>query len=231
MFVDREKITINSFLNFAVLRYEDNVYHHILKKSDQKNLYTLIQKAEGINLFVGYYEKRKNFKVLMLTADVNLIKSDWEVKKHLEDPNHIFYFIHSTIDKPNFHDLLIDYYYSNKITLTYSFLEISENIQESQNNDKIQIANYYSAGYPPLLIVENGNYHLPLRGGIPLGIVNFIPKKQTLEIPLKAKIFVHTPINEKIHNIREFHYDIAKNNLDKIPQDILLFEFYYSGHA
>ena len=231
MFVDREKITINGFSNFAILRYQDNIYHDILKISEQENIYTLVQKAEGINIFIGYFQKTKNFKVLMLTADINLIKEDWEIKKHLEDPNHIFYFIRNSINKSNFHDLLIDYCYSNKLILTYCLLEILENIQEYQQNDKIQIANYYSAGYPPLIVVENVNYHLPLRSGIPIGIVNNIPKKQTLEIPLNAKIFIHTPINEKKHNIREFHYDIAKNNLDKVPQDILLFELYYSSHA
>ncbi len=231
MFVDREKITINGFLNSAVLRYQDNIYHDILKISEQEKIYTLMQKAEGINIFVGYYEKTKNFKVLMLTADINLINEDWEIKKYLEDPNHIFYFIRNSINKSNFHDLLIDYCYSNKLTLTYCLLEILENIQEYHQNDKIQIANYYSAGYPPLIVVENVNYHLPLRGGIPIGIVNYIPKKQTLEVSLNAKIFIHTPINEKLHNIREFHYDIANNNLDKVPQDILLFELYYSSHA
>jgi len=231
MFVDREKITINGFSNFAILRYQDNIYHDILKISEQENIYTLVQKAEGINIFIGYFQKTKNFKVLMLTADINLIKEDWEIKKHLEDPNHIFYFIRNSINKYNFHDLIIDYCYSNKLILTYCLLEILENIQEYQQNDKIQIANYYSAGYPPLIVVENVNYYLPLRSGIPIGIVNNIPKKQTLEIPLNAKIFIHTPINEKKHNIREFHYDIAKNNLDKVPQDILLFELYYSSHA
>ncbi|GIX42147.1 MAG: hypothetical protein KatS3mg129_1880 [Leptospiraceae bacterium] len=228
MFVDKEKIQIEKYKGIAYLRYIDNIYHQIIKKNENEQIYILIQDAQKLNLFTGYYKKNEIFKITMLTVDWEKVNSKDSIEENLENKDNLLYIIKNSIDSNHYNEILWDFCNKKKIFLSYCLLEIYKDIQEQMvDNDIIQIAHYYSAGYPPLLLVENENYHFPLRAGIPLGITDVYPKKQTLEIPINSKIYIHTPINEKIHNLRELHYDISKNNLNQLPQDLLLFEYQF----
>ncbi len=225
MFIDKEIIQIKNFTAKALLRYQNNVYHKSINENGIK-IYILLQKANTYNLFLGLYHKFELFKVSFLSFE-DLVLSDYNDNILL---NQEFWLgkIIKAFRYDNFNQILYQIVNDNKITLKYSYLEISKNQQEeNMDNDAaiFQIASYYSSGIPPLVLIENDNYHFPLRSGIPLGINDVSPTKQTFEIPLHGRLYIHTPIIEKMHDLRELHYNILKQNFESLPYNLLLFEY------
>jgi hypothetical protein len=232
MFIDKEKIQINGFLGLAYLRYHNNIYHQMMKKNDKENIYILIQKTHKLklNIFTAYYLKSQFLNLSMISTEEDLIKDWHKIEDYFHVNGHLLKIIKDSIELKNYPEVLYDYSIKNKLIISYCYFELTKSIQEIEKvteNDIIQIANFYSGGFPPLILVENNSYHFPLRSGIPLGIVEIHPQKQTLEIPLNSKIFLHTSIDENPNDLRELHYNLLQDELNNIPRDILLFEYHF----
>lgn len=225
MFIDKEIIEIKNFTAKAFLRYQNNIYHKSINENGSKT-YILLQKANKYNLFLSLYHKFDFFKISLLSFE-DLELFDYNDKSLLNEENLIGKIILS-FKLDNFNQILYKIVNENKITLKYSYLEVYGN-QQDDNIDTdaeiFQVANYYSSGIPPLVLIENENYHFPLRSGIPLGINDLHPVKQTFEIPLHGRVYIHSPIIEQMHDLRELHYNILKENFETLPYNLLLFEY------
>lgn len=225
MFVDKEIIQIKNFIASAFLRYQNNVYHKSFSENGTK-IYILLQKARSHNLFLGSYHKFNLLKISIISFE-DLELPDYNDTILLNE-NHFMGEIIHAFKSNNFNHFLYDLVLKHKLTLKYSYLEIHGNLQDENINSEtgiFQVANYTSSGIPPLILIENENYHFPLRSGIPLGINDVLPVKQALEIPLHGRIYIHSPIIENIHNIRELHYNILKRNFENLPSHLILFEY------
>lgn len=214
MFLEKQLIRIDYFLANAYLKYQNNI-DHIYEVYNKKKLFVLIQKAHLTNIFFGKYEEEKEFAILFIS-----IENDY-VDNFLQNSN--FELIKKIFIKENMYNDFINFLNNLKISLTFAFLEISTLKQEK--NSGFQIGEFYSAGYPPLILLQNGNIIFPVRSGIPFGINQMLPKKQTLEIPLSSRFYIHTPLNEREHNLKELHYLIIKSELESVPKDLILFEY------
>lgn len=225
MFIDKEIIQINNFTAKALLRYQNNVYHKSINENGFRT-YILLQKANKYNLFLGLYDKFNFFKISLLSFE------DLELPDYNDDillnEKHFLGKIIRAFKNDNFNQTLYNIVLTDKIIIKYSYLEINGNQQEENidtENQIFQVANYYSSGLPPLILIENENYHFPLRSGIPLGINEIHPVKQTFEIPLHGRLYIHTPVIEHMHDLRELHYNILKQNFENLPYNLLLFEY------
>ncbi len=230
MFIDKEPIHIHKFTGSAILRYQNNIYHESI--INHHRTFVLFQKSEYLNYFIGIYNPFEFLRIGFFSIDWSVIGDVKNIKDFFHDKNHLINKIYNIFIDIDLHSKLLSILKEMNIYLYYSILEITKSDQENQltKENVYQLSSYYSAGYPPLIKIENNSYHFPVRSGIPMGINNIIPPKQVLEIPLKSRIYIHTPLNEKKHNIRELHYDILKYNLDIIPEDILLFEYQLSSY-
>lgn len=214
MFLEKQLVKIDYFVGNAYLKYQNNI-DHSYEVHNKKKVFVLIQKAHLTNIFFGKYEEEKEFAILFIS-----IENDY-IDKILK--NSYFESLKEIFIKENIYNNFINFLNNLRISLTFALLEISYSKQEK--NSGLQIGDFYSAGYPPLILLQNENITFPVRSGIPFGVNNILPKRQTLEIPLSSRFYIHTPLNEKEHSLKELHYLIIKNKLESVPKNLILFEY------
>lgn len=214
MFLEKQLVKIDYFVGNAYLKYQNNI-DHSYEVHNKIKVFVLIQKAHLTNIFFGKYEEEKEFAILFIS-----IENDY-IDKILK--NSYFESLKEIFIKENIYNNFINFLNNLRISLTFALLEISYSKQEK--NSGLQIGDFYSAGYPPLILLQNENITFPVRSGIPFGVNNILPKRQTLEIPLSSRFYIHTPLNEKEHSLKELHYLIIKNKLESVPKNLILFEY------
>ncbi|MFN3605001.1 MAG: hypothetical protein ACK4UJ_09855 [Leptonema sp. (in: bacteria)] len=220
MFNEKRKIKIQKFEGTAFLKYQ-NTIEHFYGRVDKKDIYILIQKAHLYNIFFGKYWEDKEFSFLFLSLDVEIAENFFSKAKILE--SEWIQNLQSSFLEESSYPYLVEFFKKMNSPIIFFYFTITKENQEQDS--ELQISEVYSAGYPPLILLQQETIQFPIRSGIPYGINEMLPKKQTLEIPPFSNIYLHTPLNEKEHNIKELHYEIIKNQLEKIPHNLILFEY------
>ncbi len=233
MFIDKDSIEIGKFKASAKLIYQDNIYHDFQTKENIKK-YFLIQKAQNLNVFFAKYEKVESFFILLLSIE-------WDYLGFNQKPDQDLILNHTIVkdfqyicyENKDVLSALKEYTKEKKIQLYLSSLEIYQNEQESHFEEEVfMLGSYFSAGNPPLVLIKNQKFHFPVRSGIPLNITDFSLNKQKIEIPLHSKVYIHSLLNEKIHDIKQLHYNFLNNNLFiQLPKNILVFELYLNEYS
>ncbi len=109
---------------------------------------------------------------------------------------------------------------SEGLYASVSALSVSDAMQEDADFAIIRV---FTAGMPPLVMIENGHYHFPVRSGIPLGINDLPVSVQPLELSTKASLYVHTPLDGHGAGLKELHSMLLHLKSEMIPEDVLLF--------
>jgi hypothetical protein len=108
---------------------------------------------------------------------------------------------------------------ANGLHIAMAALGISDTVQEDASFAMLRVL---MAGIPPLVMIENGHYHFPVRSGIPLGINDLQIPLQSLELPVQASIYIHTPIDGPKEYLKEMHSMLPHFNSELIPEGVLL---------
>ncbi len=220
MFREKQIIKIHQHIASAFLEYQNNI-EHIYDFKNYYKFFILIQRAHLYNIFLGKYRENNELMCCFLSLDFDLASQIFLNSKILE--NDFMLSLRRSFEGQNFYQDFLQLLSKFHKPIFYTYFRISKESQEKDS--ELQISEMYTAGYPPLIMIQNESIQFPIRSGIPFGINELLPKKQTLEIPVSSKFYIHTPLNEKEHNIRELHYQIIKDNL-KLPKDILLFRYH-----
>lgn len=224
MFKEKETVKLYPHVATAFLEYKNNIEHSYEVKNNYK-FYILIQKAHLYNIFLGKYSEDQELTCCFLSVDFELASKIFVNPKILE--NDFMISLKNILETKDFYQNFLLLIEKLKQLLSYVYIRISKENQEADS--ELQIAEMYTAGYPPLVLIQNESIQFPIRSGIPFGINQILPKRQTLEIPISSKVYIHTPLYEKEHNLRDLHYQIIKDNLEVVPKDLILFRYHLKG--
>lgn len=108
----------------------------------------------------------------------------------------------------------------NGLLVAAATLSISDSTQEDASFAMVRV---FMAGMPPLVMIENGHYHFPVRSGIPLGISDLHIPMQQFELPVKASVYIHTPLDGRKEELKEMHSMLPHFNSEMLPDRVLLF--------
>ncbi|MCS7205361.1 MAG: hypothetical protein NZ853_06670 [Leptospiraceae bacterium] len=228
MFIEKLNIKIKRFLGTGYLRYQNNIYHYFNSTQKYGKEFILLQKFEYVNLFFLNYKQDEQIKFSFISFPYE--KSFLELNNHhkIALENTSLYQKFLSEDNPyGLINELEQIHKQKEIYFYFCYFTIQSNLQENYFIDDIfQIGQFFSFGYPPLILIHKDSFHFPTRSGIPIGVAETQIKKQSIEMPINSKLYVHTPVfNEKI-NLRELHYNIHKNNLESLPKNMILLEYH-----
>lgn len=89
---------------------------------------------------------------------------------------------------------------------------------DQEDPEDYYLARVFAAGMPPLLLIDEGNYRIPTRSGIPLGISEELEQpSQSLEWDRGGILHFHSDISG-IVNMESLHQDLISFNLDSYPE-------------
>lgn len=108
----------------------------------------------------------------------------------------------------------------NGLLVAAATLSISDSTQEDASFAMVRV---FMAGMPPLVMIENGHYHFPVRSGIPLGINDLHIPMQPLELPVHASVYIHTPLDGRKEELKEMHSMLSHFKSEMLPEGVLLF--------
>lgn len=114
---------------------------------------------------------------------------------------------------------------SNQLIISSAFLSCESEQQEEDSN--IALFDVLMCGLPPLVMFEEGRFHFPVRSGIPLGVNDLLMKSQILEMGTNATFYLHSQLNSN-YELKELHTLLKDIDIQKLPNDILLFELQLS---
>ncbi len=90
--------------------------------------------------------------------------------------------------------------------------------QDQEDPEDYYLARVFAAGMPPLLLIDEGNYRIPTRSGIPLGISRDLEQpSQSLEWDRGGIIHFHSDIGGVV-NMESLHQDLISFNMDSYPE-------------
>ncbi|MCB1140179.1 MAG: hypothetical protein KDK23_15570 [Leptospiraceae bacterium] len=91
---------------------------------------------------------------------------------------------------------------------------------EQEDSEDYYLARVFAAGMPPLLLIDAGNYRIPTRSGIPLGISEDLEQPlQSLEWDRGGTLHMHTEIAGAL-NLESLHQSLVECNLEQYGEAI-----------
>ncbi|MCB1169644.1 MAG: hypothetical protein KDK25_04890 [Leptospiraceae bacterium] len=91
---------------------------------------------------------------------------------------------------------------------------------EQEDPEDYYLARVFAAGMPPLLLIDAGNYRIPTRSGIPLGISEDLEQPfQSLEWDRGGTLHMHTEIAGAI-NLESMHQSLVDCDLEQYGEAI-----------
>ncbi|MBU44535.1 MAG: hypothetical protein CMN76_15040 [Spirochaetaceae bacterium] len=104
----------------------------------------------------------------------------------------------------------------NQQSLKCLILEVKPADQEDPED--YYLARVYAAGMPPLLLIDEGNYRIPTRSGIPLGISPDLEQpSQSLEWDRGGILHFHTDIAGVV-NMETLHQDLISFQMEQYQE-------------
>lgn len=85
---------------------------------------------------------------------------------------------------------------------------------DQEDPEDYYLARVFAAGMPPLLLIDAGNYRIPTRAGIPLGIAEGLEQPfQSLEWDRGGILHFHTDLSGVV-NMEALHQDLVESRLE-----------------
>ncbi|MBW7858072.1 MAG: hypothetical protein H3C43_07265 [Leptonema sp. (in: Bacteria)] len=180
------------------------LFHLSFKSTDSKSYRTLFLKSEkDQSLKIGFVtiedvnQKQDQIRTFF---DEILLRNNFEIQPLRNEIQH--------------------FAEANKLIISSALLSCLSEQQEEDSD--IALFDVLMGGLPPLVMIEDGRFHFPVRSGIPLGVNDLLIKSQILEVPINSVFYLHTQLNQN-YELRQLHSLLQDIDTQKLPDDILLF--------
>jgi len=181
----------------------------------------------GEGTFSIRFREGNGYRALLLQSDrgrsIQLVACSVEdVKEHLAAVEIFFKSVaeRSDMNVDTMRTELDRFAKEHALLVSAATLSVSDTTQEDASFAMVRV---FMAGMPPLVMIENGHYHFPVRSGIPLGINDLHIPMQPLELPVHASLYIHTPLDGRKEELKEMHSMLSHFKSEMLPEGVLLF--------